>query len=255
MPVDLQAEHPSSYVVSVWHVEGWCYNKLFATPLSGIPAKLILTRQFTNTLQWGKTINSQENSLDPYDNTYLVASVCVCLCPSHWYVCVYVCVCPLRELTHAQLCYWFLYQEMVTVILEYFSVIHHSSKFLEELYPCISEIDGFSPSSPAPYAVTMVIIYVRQLSTCLGAITTIFSYEKDTVNRAGAQRFSVVRPLTYTEKYFLLIWCEVHIWHTYHVQSTCSMRKHAKLGGLGACSPRKILKIRCSEIASDGYFN
>jgi len=36
------------------------------------------------------------------------------------------------------------------------------------------------------------------------------------------------------------------------VQSTCSMRKHAKLGGLGACPPKKILKIECTETASDG---
>ena len=28
------------------------------------------------------------------------------------------------------------------------------------------------------------------------------------------------------------------------------MHKHARLGSLGACSPRKFFKIRCSEIAS-----
>ena len=27
--------------------------------------------------------------------------------------------------------------------------------------------------------------------------------------------------------------------------------KHARLGGLGVCSPRKFLDIRCSEIASE----
>ena len=26
---------------------------------------------------------------------------------------------------------------------------------------------------------------------------------------------------------------------------------HGRLGGLGACSPRKFLEIRCSEIASE----
>ena len=29
------------------------------------------------------------------------------------------------------------------------------------------------------------------------------------------------------------------------------MHKHARLGGSGACSPRKILEIRCSEIAPE----
>ena len=29
------------------------------------------------------------------------------------------------------------------------------------------------------------------------------------------------------------------------------MHKDARLGGLGACSPRKILEIRCSEVASE----
>ena len=29
------------------------------------------------------------------------------------------------------------------------------------------------------------------------------------------------------------------------------MHKHARLGGLEACSPRKILEISCTEIASD----
>ena len=29
------------------------------------------------------------------------------------------------------------------------------------------------------------------------------------------------------------------------------MHKHGRVGGLGACSPRKFLEIRCSEIASE----
>ena len=30
--------------------------------------------------------------------------------------------------------------------------------------------------------------------------------------------------------------------------------KHGRVGGLGACSPRKILEIRCSEVASEANF-
>ena len=29
------------------------------------------------------------------------------------------------------------------------------------------------------------------------------------------------------------------------------MHKHARVGGLGACSPRKFLEIRSSEVASE----
>ena len=32
------------------------------------------------------------------------------------------------------------------------------------------------------------------------------------------------------------------------------INKHARLGGLGGCSPRKFLEIRCSEIASGVNF-
>jgi len=38
------------------------------------------------------------------------------------------------------------------------------------------------------------------------------------------------------------------------VQSTISMRSMLMLGGSGGMSPRKILKIRCSEIEFGGYF-
>ena len=40
----------------------------------------------------------------------------------------------------------------------------------------------------------------------------------------------------------------------YVVQSTTRMRSMLKLGGLGACPPRKILKITCSEIDFGGNF-
>ena len=30
-----------------------------------------------------------------------------------------------------------------------------------------------------------------------------------------------------------------------------NLHKDTRLGGLGACSPRKVLEIRCSEIASE----
>ena len=33
----------------------------------------------------------------------------------------------------------------------------------------------------------------------------------------------------------------------------CNVRKHALLGGLGACTPRKIFEFRTSEIASVGF--
>jgi len=38
------------------------------------------------------------------------------------------------------------------------------------------------------------------------------------------------------------------------VQSTTSMQGMLLLGGLGACPPRKFLKIKCSEIDSGGIF-
>ena len=38
---------------------------------------------------------------------------------------------------------------------------------------------------------------------------------------------------------------------TNSVRSTLSMRSMLLLGGLGACPPRKILKNRCSEMASE----
>ena len=31
----------------------------------------------------------------------------------------------------------------------------------------------------------------------------------------------------------------------------CNLHKHTRLGGVEACSPRKFLEIRCSEIASE----
>ena len=39
------------------------------------------------------------------------------------------------------------------------------------------------------------------------------------------------------------------------VQSTTSMRSMLLLGGLGACPPRKILKILCSEIESESILS
>ena len=35
--------------------------------------------------------------------------------------------------------------------------------------------------------------------------------------------------------------CDMYVW----------LHKHARLRGLGACSPRKFLEIRCSEMASE----
>ena len=40
----------------------------------------------------------------------------------------------------------------------------------------------------------------------------------------------------------------------YVVRSTTSMRSMLKLGGVGACPPRKILKTTCSEIDFGGNF-
>ena len=41
---------------------------------------------------------------------------------------------------------------------------------------------------------------------------------------------------------------------TNSVRSTLSMRSMLLLGGLGACPPSKILKNRCSEMASENIF-
>ena len=32
------------------------------------------------------------------------------------------------------------------------------------------------------------------------------------------------------------------------------MHKHARLGGLGACAPKKFFEIRCPKIASEAFF-
>ena len=38
------------------------------------------------------------------------------------------------------------------------------------------------------------------------------------------------------------------------VRCVC-MHKHARLGGVGTCFPRKILEMRCSEIASEAIWD
>ena len=79
--------------------------------------------------------------------------------------------------------------------------------------------------------------------------------QKYCLPRARGSKIEVVRPnLEVIFKLEIICTC-MYVGIALLVQSTTSMQGMLLLGSLGACPPRKILKITCSEIASEGNFD